>query len=680
MPKKIIGYQEVGKRADSVGLFWSEPLVIHAPPQTKIKRTPPEPVWLEPGYLPEIEEAHNTNYNLFKGDELWYAAAKGERLVFDIEQYPNYFLIMFKSIDSGKVVYFEITDDSEIMIPTLKKVVESFLIIGFNSRNYDIPMLALALAGKSRSELNTATHLIIHQRMRPYEILREFKCKGIDPSHIDLIEVAPLSGSLKIYGGRAHTERLQDLPFAPGTVLTPDQIDFVRWYCLNDLKVTEDLYRELERGIDLRSKMSQKYNVDLRSKSDAQIAEAVIGNEIKRMTGQYPSKVEIPAYTSYRYQDPGYLNFKTPLLKWVKEVVLNTNFIVGEGGSVEIPEPWKEIEEIGSKKGLKFAIGGTTYQLGIGGLHSCEAKQAHFSDERFMLVDRDVVSYYPRIILNQQLTPDHLGQAFLKVFNDLVEQRLQAKRTGNTIVNESMKITINGSFGKFGNRWSILYSPRLVFQVTITGQLSLLYLIEKIELAGIGVVSANTDGLVIKCPRSRKGELDQLIKEWERESKFETEETIYAALMSRSVNDYMAVLDQSFKVKGKGGLGRGINRLFKNPTNFICLTALEKFFSQGIPIEKTICESTDIRDFLTVRVVKGGGVHNGVFLGKAVRWYYAKDKPDSEIIYAKTGNLVAKSTGATPLMKLPSEFPPDVDHERYIDETYEMLRDMGYSN
>ena len=39
------------------------------------------------------------------------------------------------------------------------------------------------------------------------------------------------------------------------------------------------------------------------------------------------------------------------------------------------------------------------------------------------------------------------------------------------IIANALKIVVNGSFGKFGSRYSILYSPDLMLQVTITGQL-----------------------------------------------------------------------------------------------------------------------------------------------------------------------------------------------------------------
>jgi len=359
----------------------------------------------------------------------------------------------------------------------------------------------------------------------------------------------------------------------------------------------------------------------------------------------------------------------------VMDKVNSSIFMISESGALTAPQDWKANKKE-KTEGMKFAINETTYQMGIGGLHSCESNRAIFSDEEYILVDRDVSSYYPFIILLLGLYPEHLGSNFLEIYRKIVYQRLEAKKTGNKKVADSLKITINGTFGKLGNKWSIMYSPRLLLQVTLTGQLSLLYLIEKIELAGIRVVSANTDGIVIKCPRRRKHELDHIVAEWEDETGFDTDENLYNALLSRSVNDYMAVQVDG-KVKGKGGLGWGITELFKNPVNGVCITAIENFLSKGIPIEETIHNCTDVTQFLTVRKVTGGAVRNGVYLGKAIRWYYATDAAGC-IVYAKSGNTVPKSEGAKGLQLLPDEVPHDLDYQWYVKEAYQMLHDTGY--
>jgi hypothetical protein len=502
-----------------------------------------------------------------------------------------------------------------------------------------------------------------------------------------LIEVAPLQASLKIYGGRLHVPKMQDLPFEPETILSPEQMAIVRWYNINDLTQTAFLYHALQEQISLRESMSVRYGIDLRSHSDAQVAEAVIGHELTKLNHSKPTKPVIAPGTPYYYRVPHFIQFQTPLMNSALEIVRRARFVVEEHGGVGLP---KEIAK------LQLQIADNRYTMGIGGLHSTETKVALVASDELLIVDRDVTSYYPRIILNQQLYPAHLGPAFLRVYKQLVDQRVAAKEAGLKTEADSLKITVNGSFGKLGSKYSILYSPDLLIQVTITGQLALLMLIETLELRGIRVVSANTDGVVIACPKARQAELEWYIKEWERRTGFETEETQYLAYYGRDVNNYMAVKKKQDKetkqwlnkpdgVKAKGAYANPWNdpklalfRLHKNPVTTVCIEAVEALLTKNVPIEDTIRNCKDIRKFVAVRKVKGGAVKNGEYLGVGIRWYYAKDQT-GEMVYASSGNKVPRSDGAKPLLVLPDQFPEDVDFDWYEKEAGSILQDIAYA-
>jgi hypothetical protein len=653
-------------RPDSIGFFWQDIPVERAPKQEKPKRTPPERTWESPDYLPGLEEARAFRVSQFEDWELAIAAAKRERLVFDIEVYENYFLVAFTSLVSGKVIYFERTNNHDFNADKLRWIVNAFCLVGFNSMNYDLVILALALAGKSTAELKRATHDIIVRELPGYQVLRSAKVKRLKPNHIDLIEVAPLRASLKIYGGRLHAPRMQDLPFAPDTVLTPDQISIVRWYCINDLTNTAFLHESLKEQLALREALSNEYRIDLRSKSDAQIAEAVIAAEVETLNGIRIQRPGIAIGTRYRYQIPRFLRYESPLMRWALDVVRNAQFVVSENGYVGMPPELNE---------LKIKIANSTYRMGIGGLHSSEQSTAHIADDHTLLYSPDVTSYYPAIIINLGLYPKHLSTNFLKVYKRLVDRRVEAKKKGNKVEADSLKITVNGSFGKLASPYSVLYSPDLLIQVTLTGQLTLLMLIERLEIRGITVVSANTDGITIKCPRTRREEMLGVVRKWEEDTGFVTEGTYYRALYSRDVNNYIAVKeDGSATLKGsyaKTGLQ-------KNPTNQICVDAVIALLTTGAPIETTIRSCCDIRRFVTVRNVSGGAVKDGVYLGKSIRWYY-REGEESEIVYANNGNTVPRSMGACPLMDLPKEFPSDVDFGWYEREANRILIDIGYS-
>jgi hypothetical protein len=56
------------------------------------------------------------------------------------------------------------------------------------------------------------------------------------------------------------------------------------------LGATRLLYKELKPQIRLREELGRKYGQDLRSRSDAQIAEVVFASELERLTGIVPRK------------------------------------------------------------------------------------------------------------------------------------------------------------------------------------------------------------------------------------------------------------------------------------------------------------------------------------------------------------------------------------------------------
>lgn len=117
--------------------------------------------------------------------------------------------------------------------------------------------------------------------------------------------------------------------------------------------------------------------------------------------------------------------------------------------------------------------------------------------------------------------------------------------------------------------------------------------------------------------------------------------------------------------------------LQKNPANEIATEAVVEFLTKQTPIDKTVRGCQDIRRFVTVRTVSGGSWdQEGVYLGKAVRWYYSTSVVGP--LTDKKGGKVPRSDGAKALMQLPEEFPSDVDHGWYIAEAKSILRDLGY--
>ena len=588
--------------------------------------------------------------------------------VFDIECYSNYFLVMTRPVAGGEptIVYERFND-----LPTENAPLPTGTVITFNGNNYDIPMLSLAATGATNATLKRASDAIIVGGLKPWDLEREFGFERLALDHIDLIDVAPGQAGLKIYGGRLHSQRLQDLPIEVSAVITQDQVPILRSYCGNDLLTTIDLFNRLKPQIDLRVEMSVEFGIDLRSKSDAQIAEAVIRSEVEKRVGSRVYRPDVNLGMEFRYRAPAWAAFATPGMQNVLRLIEDQTFTLRRVktadhavGSVIMPQ---------ALDGLRIRIGQGVYRMGIGGLHSSEKCVSYRASPTLRIVDRDVTSYYPSLIINAGIAPPAYGGHFAAVYHSLLDRRVAAKRAGNKVINEALKIVLNGTFGKLGSMYSMMYAPGQMIAVTITGQLALLMLIESLEECGIKVISANTDGVVSLVPSHMRETFEAVLACWEMTTGFNTEETEYAALYSKDVNNYVAVKpDGSPKLKGlyaPAGLS-------KNITNPICTDAVVAYLTEGVPLESTIRSCADPRQFLTIRQVNGGALYDGLYLGKAVRWYYARGETRG-ISYRTNGNKVARSVGARPCMELPTVMPTDLDYDWYINEAASILADVG---
>lgn len=587
-------------------------------------------------------------------------------ITLDIESFPNYFLIAFKSLGTNKVITFEIKDAhgkfTDVETQKILSILSKSETFGFNSLHFDMPIITGSLNGHTAYQLNQLSNGIIIDNLRPWQVLKQLKLQSLDVKHFDLKEVAVDVGvSLKLYGGRLHSKRLQDLPIAPNTTLSLSDMDNIKEYCINDLDTNIDLYNAIKPRLDVRRDMILHYGYSVLSKSDAQIAELVIKSDLQAINPDIDFNNK-NTFDKIVYKTPDFIKFKTKLLQNALSLIEKHEFNVLANGSVELPKHLTD---------LNIKIGFTQYQLGIGGLHSKEKSQIVIPNKNQYLIDKDVTSYYPSIILNLGLYPKQLGKDFLTVFKNKVTERLHAKRNNDKVKSEVLKIVINGSYGKLGSVYSALYAPDLMLTTTLTGQLSLLMLIENLELNGIKVVSANTDGVVSLLSKDKKDFYESVCQDWELLTGFGLEDKEYIGLYSRDVNSYIAITKDGFKGKGIFTL----NELSKNPQADICVEAVIAFLKDNVSVEKTINDCKDVRKFLTVRSVTGGAVYKGEYLGKVVRFYYAKN--GSNIHYAKNNNKVPKSDGSKPLMEL-TELPTDIDYNRYVREAQEILESLGH--
>lgn len=660
------------------------------------------------------------------------ASAKRPVAFYDTEAYPNYWLLKFKP--RGGVVYDFRLHAGQSFDPAeaarIRLLFDAYCTVSFNGNHYDVPVISGALAGYTAEQLKWVNDRIIVDKTKPWDLgLPDWR--PVD--HIDVMEVAPGAGSQNQYAGRIHYKTMQDLPYDPSKHLTDAEKPDLDEKCANDLLKLEAIFDALQPQIRQREALGARYGLDLRSKSDAQVAEAVLKRRCEQASGRKIYKPTIDWNLKFRYKVPPFIAYSSPQLQRALALVNESIFQLDAKGTVAMPP---------QLDGLLIPIGQSGYKMGIGGLHSQEKQLVAVSNDTHQLRMPDVASYYPNLMLNSGECPPALGWAFIQEFALIKDERLACKALAKRLKKEGFegtveyedattgdgggKIMINGTFGKTGSPYSILFAPEMLIQTTLTGQLSLLMLIEWHEHYEIPVISANTDGIVINCPRDKLHVSEALIAEWEKRTGLEMETDDYMAIYARDVNNYFAIKTPD-DVKRKGEYGKGGLVEKKNPDVEICSDAVAEYLAKGTPILYTICACQDIRKFVTIQKVNGGAVkmwgdgprkaarvmdmtatlaaggwikegrkwrkgdsvtdaftayascfkpQRPEYLGKVIRWYYGTRAP-GPIVYASNGNTVSLSYGAQPCMVLPDTLPDDIDYDWYIKKAENILVDIG---
>ena len=253
---------------------------------------------------------------------------------------------------------------------------------------------------------------------------------------------------------------------------------------------------------------------------------------------------------------------------------------------------------------------GTKYTIATGGIHSQDPPRVFISNDKFTYLHHDYTSYYPSIMISYNIYPAHLNkQAFVKMVSFLKDTRVKCKHTKdeegyvmqgvpNKIGAEALKIVINSIYGKLGSELFFLYDRFAQMQVTINGQLMTMTLVEELELNGIHVVSANTDGLVIKLPNDKFDVYKDITNRWNEFNKMGADYEEYERVISRDVNNYFDVQkDGTTEFKGALDPKQYIKDLKKGYDMPVVAKAVFEYFVNGIPVMETLHNHKDILDF-----------------------------------------------------------------------------------
>jgi hypothetical protein len=404
--------------------------------------------------------------------------------------------------------------------------------------------------------------------------------------------------SLKRLEFEMDLENIEEMPIHHSkTNMTKEEIELTIDYCFNDVDATYEFYKvttgdtehPLYKGnnqIELRRDIETEFGIPCLNYSDSKIGDEIIKKYYCQEKGidyrELPRKGYFRKSIDLKNCIAKYVVFETPELSDFLKRIKKTQLGLQDDFKEELHFYWN------------------VYSFMKGGLHTENKPKMFEADEECEIIDWDVSSYYPAIIINNGQFPAHLGKEFLRGYKQMFDKRLELKPLAKKdkkikgIVG-ALKLAVNSVYGKSSDMQSWIYDRQLTMFTTITGELSLMMLIEQYELNGIQVISANTDGVTIKIKKELIPLMHKLNDWWCNITQYELERTDYSKIIFSTVNDYLAIKTDG-EIKKKGDFLTDFE-LHKNKSARIVPIALEHYFVNGIPVDETIRSHTNLYDF-----------------------------------------------------------------------------------
>ena len=483
--------------------------------------------------------------------------------------------------------------------------------VGYNNLRFDSQVVEWIL--RNHDNWHELTNLEICARIAQkaadvihdanYDVFPEYREHELSLKQLDLFKIHHYDNknrmvSLKRLEFEMDLENIEEMPIHHTKVdMTKEEVELTIDYCYNDVDATYEFYKitlgdtdhPLYKGnnqVELRQDIEAEFGIPCMNYSDSKIGDEMIKKYYCSEKGidyrELPRKGYFRKNIDLKNCIAKYVVFETPQLSEFLKKMKKTQ--------LGLQDDFKE----------HIDFYGNVYSFMKGGLHTENKPKVFEADEEYEIIDWDVSSYYPAIIINNGQFPAHLGKEFLRGYKQMFEKRLELKPFAKKdkkikgIVG-ALKLAVNSVYGKSSDMQSWIFDRQLTMFTTITGELSLMMLIEQYELNGIHVISANTDGVTIRIKKDLIPLMHSLNEAWSGLTQYELERTDYSKIIFSTVNDYLAIMTNG-EIKKKGDFLTDFE-LHKNKSARVVPIALERYFVDGTPVEETIRAHTNLYDF-----------------------------------------------------------------------------------
>lgn len=518
-------------------------------------------------------------------------------IVFDIEVLKNIFTCTCKNTDTGIINTFEISSRKVDIEELYNYFKQNCYFVGYNNHHYDNPVLnyLFYLFTKDYFEYFSTRQItesvfrmsqIVIDKNSDFELWKEYKYAKNFLS-IDLLTMLyskALRVSLKEMQVTMQYKNVEEFIVDWHQDLPEKDMDRLISYNINDVESTEELLYRCKNDLELRVSIEDEYGITCLSLDGVNTGMKILEQEYIKHTGisrQILEQLRSPCdQIDLEKVIFPWISFNTPILK-------------------DLLKNMKQLHNVSpGRKGYEntFVFGGMKVTVGVGGIHGDCGIEIIKPSEDEILLDSDVSSLYPSMIIEHNLYPPHLGKEFLETYTNIRTRRLEAKKNKIKVVDKTLKLSLNGLSGNLQNEHSWCYSPFTVMQIRINGQLLLLKLSEQLLSIGCKLHQINTDGVLYTCKKAKYDELQRILKDWENLTKLKLETEEFVQFYQLAINDYFGLKSDNI-VKKKGFFLTNIE-LGKGLSPKIIPEAIINYFIDGIPVEETIKSCRDIRKFL----------------------------------------------------------------------------------
>lgn len=470
--------------------------------------------------------------------------------------------------------------------------------IGYNSRNYDQYILKAILLGFDPKDVSD--WIIVQER------------KGWEYSHLfNSVLLYTYDCMNKFYslkqleGFLGNSVQETSVPFDIDRKLTAEEIESTFKYCQHDVEQTMEVFLQTKATFDAHIAMLKAFNLPLSniSKTQAQLSALALGCVRKDWFDEWNIKlVDTLRIRKYRY-----------VVDW---------FLDGRNHDYS--------------NSFNVLVCGVPHQFGWGGLHGAPDAPLH---RKGLLLHVDVTSFYPSIMIRYDMLSRNVKDK--SVYKQIYDTRVALKKAGKKAEQAPYKIILNSTYGICKDPTSTAYDPRQANNVCVNGQLLLLDLLEHLE-GHCEVIQSNTDGLIIQIPDTDEAfdTVDDICYEWESRTGMSLGFDIITEIWQKDVNNYIFRFEDG-KIERKGAYVKPLNSLDNDLP--IVNKALVENMIHGVPVEKTINECDDLREFQKIVKVSSKyqcGWHNGQMLtDKTFRVFASQIMSDSFIGKVKNDRI-----------------------------------------